>query len=71
MQDHELPASRQKNVERVSQALLRSPRRSARRHSTELGISARSVRRILHEDSSVARGAVPHWPEEKRGKTRF
>ena len=38
------------NVKRVRQALLRSPRRSARRHSTELGISARSVRRILHED---------------------
>ena len=40
----------QENVKRVRQALLRSPRRSARRHSTELGISARSVRRILHED---------------------
>lgn len=36
------------NVERVRQALVRSPSRSARRHSTELGISNRSVRRILH-----------------------
>jgi len=38
------------NVERVRQAILRSPNRSARRHSIELGIGNRSVRRILHED---------------------
>lgn len=38
------------NVERVRQAMLRSPNRSARRHSIELGIGNRSVRRILHED---------------------
>lgn len=36
------------NIERVRQALLRSPRRSARRQSAALGISNRSVRRILH-----------------------
>lgn len=38
------------NVERVRQAILRSPGRSARRHSSELNISDRSVRRILHND---------------------
>lgn len=38
------------NVERVRQAILRSPNRSARRHSSELNISDRSVRRILHKD---------------------
>ena len=38
------------NVERVRQALLRSPSRSARRHSSELGLSSRSLRRILHLD---------------------
>lgn len=36
------------NVERVRQALLRSPARSARQHAAELRISDRSVRRILH-----------------------
>ena len=36
------------NVEPVRQALLRSPNRSARRHSSELGFSNRSLKRILH-----------------------
>ena len=38
------------NVERVRLSALRSPNRSARRHSIELGFSNRSIRRILHED---------------------
>ncbi|KAJ4451974.1 hypothetical protein ANN_03458 [Periplaneta americana] len=38
------------NVERVRQATLRSPDLSARRHSVSLGISNRTVRRILHDD---------------------
>lgn len=38
------------NIERVRTAIERSPRRSARRHSTALGISNRTVRRILHKD---------------------
>lgn len=38
------------NIERVRQAMLRSPRRSAIRHATRLRISDRSVRRILHQD---------------------
>ncbi|XP_039275893.1 leucine-rich repeat serine/threonine-protein kinase 1-like [Nilaparvata lugens] len=38
------------NVERVRVAIDRSPRRSARRHSVTLGISNRTVRRILHQD---------------------
>jgi hypothetical protein len=38
------------NVERVRTAMLRSPQRSARRHSSELQISNRTVRRILHAE---------------------
>ena len=38
------------NVDRVREAITRSPRRSARRHSTELGISQSTMQRILHED---------------------
>ncbi|XP_073407316.1 uncharacterized protein [Dendrobates tinctorius] len=38
------------NVERVRQAMLRSPSRSARKHSLELALSNRTVRRILHLD---------------------
>lgn len=38
------------NVERVRHAVLRSPRRSAVKQASALGISDRSVRRILHMD---------------------
>lgn len=38
------------NIERLRQAMLRSPRQSAIRHATRLGISDRSIRRILHKD---------------------
>ena len=38
------------NVDRVREAITRSPRRSARRHSAELGISQSTVQRILHKD---------------------
>ena len=38
------------NIEAVRQSVLRSPRRSARKHASALGLSARSVRRILHEE---------------------
>ena len=38
------------NVEKVRNAILKSPKRSARKHSVALGISDRTVRRILHED---------------------
>lgn len=37
------------NVETTRQSILRSPRRSARKHAAALGISNRSMRRILHE----------------------
>lgn len=37
------------NVERVRLAMLRSPKRSARKHAVALGVSARSIRRILHD----------------------
>ncbi|KAJ4437439.1 hypothetical protein ANN_17583 [Periplaneta americana] len=38
------------NVERVRHAVLRSPRRSAVKQASAVGISDRSVRRILHMD---------------------
>ena len=38
------------NIERVREAFERSPRQSAVRHTTALGITLRSVRRILHND---------------------
>ena len=38
------------NVERVRQAVLRSPRRPARRQAAALQMSDRTVRRILHND---------------------
>ncbi|PNF20638.1 hypothetical protein B7P43_G04273 [Cryptotermes secundus] len=38
------------NVAAVREAIERSPRRSARRHATSLGLSEASVRRILHKD---------------------
>ena len=38
------------NIEAVRASMLRSPRRSARKHASALGLSDRSVRRILHED---------------------
>ena len=37
------------NVERVREAIVRSPTRSAQRHAVELGMSERRVRRILHK----------------------
>lgn len=38
------------NVERVRESFVRSPRRSARKHAAALGLSDRTVRRILHQD---------------------
>ena len=38
------------NVERVREAVLRSPKRSARRQALALPMSDRSLRRILHKD---------------------
>ena len=38
------------NVDRVREAITRSPRRSVRQHSTELGISQSTMQRILHKD---------------------
>lgn len=40
----------EENIERVRVSVLRSPRRSARKHALALGISDRTVRRILHQD---------------------
>ena len=39
-----------RNVDRVREAIIRSPRPSARRHSAELGISQSILQRILHKD---------------------
>ena len=38
------------NIARVGEALIRSPRWSARRHASELGLSHESVRSILQTD---------------------
>ena len=38
------------NVDRVIEAIIQSPRRSARRHSAELGISQSTVQQIIHKD---------------------
>ena len=38
------------NVDRVREAITRSPRRSAKRHSAELEISQSTVQRILHRE---------------------
>ena len=37
------------SVERVREAIVGSPTRSAWRHAVELGMSERTVRRILHK----------------------
>ena len=39
-----------RNVDRVREAIFRSPRCSAGRHSAELGISQSTMQRILHKD---------------------
>lgn len=41
-----------KNVQLVREAVERSPRRSARKHAIAMGISDRSLRRIVHDDLS-------------------
>jgi len=38
------------NVDKVRMAIVKIPRRSVRRHSAAIGLSDRSVRRILHKD---------------------
>ena len=38
------------NVDKLRMAIVKSPRRSVRRHSAAIGLSDRSVRRILHKD---------------------
>lgn len=38
------------NIKRIIEAIIRSPRRSARRHSAQLRLSNRTVRRVLHND---------------------
>jgi hypothetical protein len=40
----------EQNVERFRASLVRSPRRSARKHAIALQITDRSIRRILHDD---------------------
>lgn len=44
------PIRSPENIEAVRASMLRSPRRSARKHASALGLSDRSVRRILHDD---------------------
>lgn len=44
------PIRTPENIEAVRASVLRSPRRSARKHASALRLSDRSVRRILHEN---------------------
>ena len=44
------PIRSPQNMEAVRASILRSPQRSARKHASALGLSDRSVRRILHDD---------------------
>ncbi|KAL1497172.1 hypothetical protein ABEB36_008172 [Hypothenemus hampei] len=44
------PRRSAENIEAVRRSFLQSPRRSARKHANVLGISVRSVRKILHDD---------------------
>ena len=44
------PIRTPENIEAVRASVLRSPRRSVRKHASALGLSDRSVRRILHYD---------------------
>lgn len=44
------PIRSPENIEAVRASILRSPRRSARKHASALGLSNRSLRRILHDD---------------------
>ena len=38
------------NIDKLRMAIVKSPRRSVRRHSAAIGLSDRSVRRILHKN---------------------
>ena len=38
------------NVDKLRMVIVKSPRLSVRRHSAAIGLSDRSVRRILHKD---------------------
>lgn len=44
------PIRSPENIEAVRQSIAQSPQRSARKHAAALGLSSRSVRRILHDD---------------------
>ena len=46
------------NVDKVRMAIVKSPRRSVRRHSAVIGLSDRSVRRILHKDLNFHRSLI-------------
>ena len=41
------------NVDKLRMAIVKSPRRSVRRHSAAIGLSYCSVRRILHKDLNL------------------
>ena len=41
------------NVERVREAIVRGPTRSAGRHAVELGMGESTVRRILHKMACI------------------
>lgn len=54
-------------------SILRSPRRSARKHSSALGISDRSVRKILHDVLHLHpyKMVIVHEPSERDFNSRM
>ena len=46
------------NLQLVRESIEQSPRRSARKHAVALGISDRSLRRILHKDLSWLKNMI-------------
>ena len=54
------PARTPGNVDRVREAITRSPRRSARRYSAELEISQSTVQRILQKDLAFEPYKIQH-----------
>ena len=57
------------NVQFVRESIEQSPRRSARKHAVALGISDRTLRRILHEDLSWLKNMI--WEMYGFSKTQL
>ena len=55
------PARTARNVDQVREAIIRSPRRSARRHSAELGISQSTLQQMLHKDFAANLSTIQNY----------